>query len=197
MNVRRVGAFFLWVLLFSLPVLVHGEKASSSKADFDIGYYQGQAVQNNFGDMLTNKWMPVGSYLRVVYLNYNLDGEINDLTFEVEGQIAKHNGLQNHWESNLLLVARLALTEEGLPTSIAYGQGLSYALAEPVLDDAADGDSARLLHYFFVELAIGFPEFSHDPRLVLRIHHRSGVFGVYCSDRCGSNIPAVGFCFSF
>ncbi len=194
-TIKTIHIVIIMVLGFPLlclgtePILFQSPKTHKTS----IGYYQGQAVSNNFGDLYTDPWVPVDSYIKVLFLAYKLDGRIRDLTFDVEGQVVKHEGLQDHWETNFLLVARLGFFQDMFPASIAYGQGLSYAMEKTELDQEADEDPPQLLHYFFVELAFGLLNISYHPQLIFRIHHRSGVFGMYCGDRCGSNIPVIGF----
>jgi len=185
------------ILLPGFPFFCSGAEPTSFQSKTDkrtsIGYYQGQAVSNNFGDLLTEPWKPIDSYVKVLFLAYELDGRIRGLTFDVEGQIVKHEGLQDHWETNVLLVVREHFLEDFFPANAAYGQGLSYALEKPELDQDADADPTQLLHYFFIEFSFDLPNVSYHPQLIFRIHHRSGVFGMYCGNRCGSNIPVVGF----
>lgn len=190
---------FLPVCLYTLgfPLFCIGREfdtfQSFKKEKISLGYYQGQAVVNDFGDLFTTPWKPMNSYIKTVFLAYKLDGGIRSLTFDTEGQIVKHEGLQDHLETNFSLVARLLFFKDILPTSIAYGQGLSYAMQKPELDKVSAEDSPQLLHYFLVEMALGLRDIPNNPRLIFRIHHRSGVFGFYCGDKCGSNIPVIGF----
>ena len=46
-------------------------------------------------------------------------------------------------------------------------------------------DTKRLLAYFMVELDIGLPAIPLDSKLLFRIHHRSGVLGMYCKKNAG------------
>lgn len=58
--------------------------------------------------------------------------------------------------------------------------------------------SRNILNFIMVELDYGFPQISHFPRIFVRIHHRSGVFGLYCppDPACGSNFVSYGVKFS-
>ena len=85
--------------------------------------------------------------------------------------------------------AALYLRFDGFPwsnvlrTTVGASTGLSY-LTDPEFDE-------HILHYFGPEVAFALP--SHpNTELVLRYHHRSGVFGTFGSVREGSNVIAIG-----
>lgn len=54
--------------------------------------------------------------------------------------------------------------------------------------------SRNILNYVMIELDYGFPSLEYFPRVFIRIHHRSGVFGLYCppDPACGSNFVSYG-----
>ncbi|MBT4639329.1 MAG: hypothetical protein HOC09_10945 [Deltaproteobacteria bacterium] len=193
----KLGIVSLLAITLILPTLCYSEEYLTfyplERDRVSIGYYKGQAVENNFGDLYTSPWRPIASYIQTVFINYQLNGQIRDLIFETEGQLVKHNGLQDHWETNGLLVVRLKLFDQLIPTSIATGHGLSYATEVAKLDKESGEEPPRILYYFYAELAFGLRDLPYNPRIIFRIHHRSGVFGLYCGQNCGSNIPAVGF----
>jgi hypothetical protein len=122
------------------------------------------------------------------------------LRWEIEGQLVQHWGVQRHQEVNVVLVARwLRFPWNHLvATSLAFGQGLSYATRVPPLEPRADpdeGESTRLLNYLLMELELGPPK---SPwRGFARVHHRSGAFGVYGGVRGGSNFVALGVRYQF
>lgn len=115
--------------------------------------------------------------------------------WEWEGQVAKHTGDQDHLELNALVVLRWQRFpwSENLRTSVALGEGLSWASEVPALEESlhTDGDAAQLLNYLLIEAAAGLPSMP-DWDLVFRIHHRSGIFGVFDGVDGGSNVLAVG-----
>lgn len=172
-------------------------QGTKSIDQYDISYYKGRAVSNPFGTLLIDEWNYLDSEIRVVSLAYLLNGKIREISFETEGQIAKHEGTQDHWETNILLNTRLTFFEDVLPVSVSFGQGVSYAFGTPVNEQDASTNSNRFLNYFQTELVFGILFLPYYPRLVFRIHHRSGVFGVYCEESCGSNIPVLGLRCSF
>lgn len=189
---------FIGLIFFSSEI-IYGEtpEDANSENQFDVSYYKGKGVSNTFGSLFTEEWRYIDSEIQVVSLAYHLDGKIQQITFEAEGQVAKHEGIQDHWETNTLLNTRLTFFEDGLPIGISYGQGLSYAFGTPIIEQEATTKSNRLLNYFQLEMTFGLISLPYYPRIVLRIHHRSGVFGVYCEGTCGSNIPVIGVRSSF
>lgn len=114
------------------------------------------------------------------------------------------SGEQNHQE-----IAGLGLFRwQSLPwdhwvdTSLALGNGLSLATEVPALEEAfhPDTGSTRLLYHIVVEVefARGMPLGARgrhwlDPwATFVRVHHRSGVFGLFDGVDGGSNTLALG-----
>ncbi len=115
----------------------------------------------------------------------------DDISFEIEGQIVRHFGDQDHWELNLPLIVRWETFpwNDIIDTSAAFGLGPSFASAVPKEEIAMDGESQHWLVYWVLELAMGMPE--TDWKGILRLHHRSGAFGIVAGEG-GSNVMAVG-----
>ncbi|MCZ6637227.1 MAG: hypothetical protein O7C66_03425 [Alphaproteobacteria bacterium] len=115
----------------------------------------------------------------------------DDISFEIEGQIIRHFGDQDHWEFNLPFIVRWETFpwNDIIDTSVAFGLGPSYASKVPKDESAMDGESQHWLVYWVFELAMGLPE--TDWSGVFRLHHRSGAFGIV-ADKGGSNVLAVG-----
>ena len=166
---------------------------------FDVVMYRANGVINNFGQIISLERLEyVNAHLYVVAFNYKLVTAIRRITFEVEGQIGKHEGIQKHWENNVMLIARISFLQDTLPFSFAFGNGLSYAWEKPVIEEEEKGqETNRLLNFFIVEADMGAPGVPGNPRLLFRIHHRSGIYGTYCPPTCGSNFIAYGIKFGF
>ncbi|MBB5514245.1 hypothetical protein FHS89_000243 [Rubricella aquisinus] len=109
------------------------------------------------------------------------------LDFEVEGQVVRHFGRQEHWEVNVPLIGRYQF--DGVVDSVAWGIGASYASEEPDFERDRNGNAQRALIYWVAELAFAGPE--NGPQPVLRLHHRSNGFGLVGPDG-GSNAIAIG-----
>ena len=119
--------------------------------------------------------------------------------FEVEGQAVRHFVKQDHTEGNLLLVGRWLdfPWNETVRTSAAIGEGISYASSIPQIErERSPGNNAHILNYLMLELELAPPEEEHWS-FVTRIHHRSGVFGLYDGVSKGSNLLAAGIRYRF
>lgn len=138
---------------------------------------------------------------RVVVPSFAIPVPFTDFAFrgnriELEGQVLRHFGDQQHWESTLALMFRTGQIPlpSGFSVNLAVGEGLSYASARPRLEGAVDVRPTRFLNYLAFEA-----EFSHDSlpgvSLVTRLHHRSGVFGVIAPRKSGSNFIGAGIRF--
>jgi|SRR5690554_1772612 len=119
---------------------------------------------------------------------------------ELETQFAKHIGEQKHYEFNTLLTLRLRYQTASFsfPLSFAVGNGLSYATETPVIEERSrtNVNASRFLNYLLLEIAVDLP-ILENWEAVGRIHHRSGVFGLYSNVRGGSNIMTVGTRYNF
>ena len=114
------------------------------------------------------------------------------LSFEIEGQVVRHFGDQDHWEFNLPIIARWEAFpwDEVVDTSLAFGIGPSYASEKPKVEVANDGDSQRWLVYWMAEIEVGPPDKGWSA--IFRLHHRSGAFRLV-ADEGGSNVMVIGF----
>ncbi|MBE0596796.1 MAG: hypothetical protein IH614_05980 [Desulfuromonadales bacterium] len=120
-------------------------------------------------------------------------GSKQGLAWEAEGQAVKHYGKQHHWETNAVLVARWHRFpwDRLLDTSVAVGEGLSYATRTSRVEAEDHENTSHLLNYLLFELTLGLPRYPHW-HLSGRIHHRSGVFGLFNDVRGGSNFMGLG-----
>lgn len=152
-------------------------------------------VRGGLGNTLTDHWPAYISFFRAAK---EFAGTKNGLTWEVEGQLVKHFGLQHHWETNGLVVARWHRFpwDRYLDTSFAIGEGLSYATKVPELEVARGQDSARLLNYLLFELTLALPKYPNI-QVVTLMHHRSGAFGLFSGVTGGSNFIGSGIKYLF
>lgn len=137
--------------------------------------------------------------LFAVAVSKRLKRQNRHLDFEVEGQVAKHHKGMDHFEFNILGVARWRTFpwDKYLDTSAAGGAGLSYATEKPEFEIEAEGKTEKLLAYLLVELTFGLPSVPNWA-LVARIHHRSGAWGTFGSGIQGaSNALGVGLKYRF
>lgn len=135
---------------------------------------------------------------RVIVPSFAIPLPFTDIAFrgnriELEGQVLRHFGGQNHWEGTLALMFRTGQLRlaGGLSVNLAVGEGLSYASERPRFEGAVDVQPTRFLNYLVFET-----EFSHESMpgvsLVARLHHRSGIFGLIAPRKSGSNFIGAG-----
>jgi hypothetical protein len=118
-------------------------------------------------------------------------GDIGRLA--VEATAAQHWGLSDHAEFGVAAIARWDrfFWDPVLDTSVAIGEGLSYATQVPALEVQKNGTSARLLNLLIFEVAAR-PFDSWPVAVFARIHHRSGAWGTYSGVADGSNFLGFG-----
>ncbi|WCL48405.1 hypothetical protein [Leptospira sp. GIMC2001] len=176
-------------------------------SDWDLVFYGGTFTNTDLLPIVFSRRVDYrDSRLLIFGISRPLNYKLRFLDFEVEANIGKHFGLMTHMEANALYIARINQPFD-LPISFAIGEGLSLASENPKLENKDKGinlddfslqfnsiESRNLLNYLMVEFEVGRPS-SNWPRAFIRIHHRSGIFGLYCKPdpACGSNFITYGF----
>lgn len=182
-------------LLLCVATLLWIQPAQAEKAYYLSAYWAKNSPEK-FADVLTgyNPEMR-SSYLNAITLGYAFSEGVRTRV-EVEGSVAKHHGMQDHWEANVAIIARWMHFpwDEWVDTRLAIGEGLSYATETPPLEPRKDPDeeeSTRLLNLLIVEIELAPP--GDSPWSTFgRIHHRSGVGGLFGDVRGGSNFLGIG-----
>lgn len=113
----------------------------------------------------------------------------------IEGVAARHHGLQDNAEIALALALRFGALELG-PLAARFGVslGLSYAIGTPSYEDGSAEDPDRryrLQNFNGYEVAFAHAAHPHWS-LLLRVHHRSGAYGLIAPRHVGSNFVAAG-----
>ncbi len=189
----------LWttgLVLFGLAsCTVTGERTRA------VTVYGGRQVQNSLPEELilfqdidtTDAYIAAVSYAKVI-------DRYPRMQWELEGNIAKNFIDQSNWEFNGALVLRWMKFpwNDLLRTSAAFGNGLSVANKIPVVEDAGEPDTGtnELLYFIVLEFEMARPNWDHWS-LVLRVHHRSGVYGTFDDVSGGSNVLAGGVKYSW
>ncbi len=84
-----------------------------------------------------------------------------------------------------------------VPTTFAIGEGLSYDTKVPYREaENSNQGTKRLMNYLSFELTLGIPKFPHW-QILWRIHHRSGVYGLYDAGNSGSTAVGLGLRYMF
>lgn len=143
------------------------------------------------------------SYIGTIGISRPFDYRIRWFDFLWEGNVTKHFGEMNHWEVNGFYIVKIDRMY-GSPFSLSLGEGLSLASENPKLENKAKGyyldglqkdaiESRALLNYMMVEFSSYLP-FERKTEVFIRVHHRSGIFGLYCppDPNCGSNFISYG-----
>jgi len=170
-------------------------RASTEDLDWAVTGYVAWLSPEQLGDMIIGQAKLTENKLYAVALTKRLVRWDIGWDFEVEGQLAKHDGpLQDHWEINAMGNFRWNrfYWDRYLNTSFAAGLGLSYATEEGEFEIIAHGDTSKLMTYILVELDFSLPKY---PKWALstRIHHRSSAYGTFNDNIQGaSNAFGVG-----
>ncbi len=191
-----------WGWLLALVVVLLIFRAGTLEPDsgeWSVFGYGAQWSANNIGAILRGETEFRASYLAVAGGSRTLYGYGRSLRLELEANAAAHTGLQHHSELNTALLVRWNRFpwDRLVNTSVAFGLGPSYAFRTPEVERHPRRPASRLLVFMPVEITFALPH-DHNPRreLLLRIHHRSGAFGVV-SDARGSNFVSAGFRYRF
>jgi hypothetical protein len=170
-------------------------------ADYALTIYKGKYSDNRLGDILLSKPADLmDSYLAVIAVSRAFPFDSKFHQWELEAQVGKHFRKQDHFEFNLLAIYRWKRFpwNRHLQTTVAIGDGLSYATIIPSLEASSTTNvgATRLLNYIMVETTFAPPQ-AKNWQLVVRVHHRSGVYGMFNDVEGGSNVMAAGIKFLF
>ena len=171
---------------------------AASASDVAISIYGGRLSTNDWIEIFAPpQWDFVDSYLMALAVSRQAGWRSETAQTEVEGQIVRHVGVQDHWEFNLLgVIRRTALPwDETLDMSLAGGLGLSYATERPKAEIDFEGDTERLLVYWMLEVDAAIPK-ADAWSILARLHHRSPAYGLF-GDGGGANVLAVGLRYRF
>ena len=180
--------------------LSRGEKLSGVNADkgWFLSIYGGQVNEDSAKDSLTHNANYVNSYFCAFTAGKKLLNYRGNIDIEAEGQIVKHWELQDHLEFNALFIFRWLPFpwDEYLDTSFAVGEGISYATNDPEIEVENNDETSKILNYLMFELAFIVPK-QPNWSLFVRLHHRSGIFGLINGVHGGSNASGIGFRYTF
>ncbi len=88
-----------------------------------------------------------------------------------------------------------------ITTTFALGEGVSFDSKVPSIEVGNDADDKtdspqKVLNYLMMEVTFAVPNHPHW-ELVARIHHRSGVYGLYNAENNGSTAIGLGIRYRF
>lgn len=180
------------LLALLVPGPVRGDDAWS------LGFYGGQLSGSRNGDVI--RLTVRDSYVAGLGVLREFEQSPPHVRWELEGVGLTHFGEQDHFEVAASINVRWITFpwDAHLDTSVAFGSGLSYATEVPEVEagDTPDTGSTRLLHYIMLEAAFAIPG---APRwaVIARLHHRSGVFGLFDGVGRASNAFVGGLRYRF
>ncbi len=152
----------------------------------------GKAVFNVPGRLESN-------YMHSLALAREMGRFWDHFSWELEGMFAKHHGKhktgrQDYEELVGALLVRYHTFpwDKWLDNTLAFGLGVSATTEIPRRElQTEKGKTQRTLNYLAVELEFTLPRFP-DTSLTYRIHHRSGVFGLYGGVEGASDFYLLG-----
>lgn len=158
-----------------------GETLTGQKSEFYDSFFNGE---NYLGLEVGRKIANIGKSFQI----------------EVTGQARQHFNEASYLalETALLLRWHVARNSNFLNASVAVGDGLSYVTDLPQVESNRPSTfkKSNLLNYLLIETTFSLPR-NPDWSLVLRLNHRSGVFGIFNGARDGSNNLSLGIRHSF
>lgn len=186
--VKLLGAFGLILMLC----------VSASAKDYALSIYVGQLTEEKWEQAVLPGSDFADATIFVASVSWTIARFFDDnLSIEVEGQVGKYVGDQDHWELNLPILGfrwHRFPWDDHVATSFAWGIGPSYASEIPPVELETNDSSSRWLVYWFGELTLGPPGAAWEA--LLRLHHRSDSFGLVAEDG-GSNAVCGGIRYRF
>lgn len=175
---------------------LHAREASAGNHErrWSFFAYGGKWSDNSITQIVRLKTRMRNSWVWAAGVSRRVHEIAEGFLVEAEMNVARHTGFQNHFELN----AAANLRWQRFPwnryvkTSISYGLGPSYAFTKPPIEERPGRDHTHVHVFMPVEITLAPPErHNRSWAAVLRVHHRSGAFGVV-NDATGSNFIAGG-----
>lgn len=199
---KRRPYIFLAFLVISGPVY-------AADYPWSVLFYRGFESSTSLGQLLAFNYKPTHTALYSAEVGYALSAENPIQKFfepifsriELSGNVSYltgGNNPHNIYQFNPFIMFRYTKFPWNayLNTTVAIGEGISYSTRIPAIEVAESQNAKRLLNFLVVEATFALPKY---PRwqMMVRIHHRSGAFGLYGAGNTGSNIPSIGIRYLF
>jgi len=213
MALRGGRRIFIGLLFFLATVVIHSRTVSGEgnllsprpvETDplWSVFIFGGTTVEaNSFTLLMATPWD--GQYGRYNFLGGAVSGRLGRLynNFIVDLEVGAGYRFK-HFSSPETWVA-LYLRYDGFPwnhvvyTTVAVNTGLSYVeKVSPAEIESCfskgNPKCSKLLHYLGPEITFAMPD-NRNSEIVIRWHHRSGIFGLMKNSWGGSNILTGGF----
>jgi hypothetical protein len=187
-----------YILVVALVFILTGQRDAAADGKWFVCLYGAQITGSDERDILTFEADYENSYLGALAVGKEFWTYKDCIGMEAEGQIVKHWEMQDHFEFNALFVIRWLPFpwDDHIDTSFAVGNGISYATEDPEVEERAHDDVSKTLHYLMLELSFVLPNQARW-NVFARLHHRSGVFGLYNGVSGASNALGAGVRYTF
>lgn len=184
-----------WLAVCLIVLSAHPAVADN---DWLVSLYGGQFSGARNGDVIAARVQD--SYVGGLGVLWQWEKSPPYAIWESEVVWLQHFGRQHHQEFAASIGVRWVAFPWNayLDTSLAFGSGVSYATEVPELENRENPEtgSNRFLHYIMLETALGVPG-TPQWSIAGRIHHRSGVFGLFDGVGRASNIYMLGLRYRF
>lgn len=143
-------------------------------------------------------YLITGAASKVLVRRFTFLGRGNSL--ELEGQLGQHVGREDTTEADAAIVLRSGQLGVfgGTSLNVAWGNGFSYAFTTPREENGEAGiqgvGAKKAQYYMTFETELTDSSAPHV-HVVLRLAHRSGIYGLISSDKTGSNYLGGGLRF--
>ena len=165
---------------------------------YSLLYYYGKTVNGALVGTVIGNFKPWPEHIQSLELAYTLQPDnflrrlVNPLVgiVQLAGNVTLRQGANENtiYEFNPYLMFRWANFpwNHYVDTSLALAEGVSYDTSVPAIEKRGNNNTRRLLNYLMFEATFAAPTY---PRwqFVLRVHHRSGAYGLYRAGNTGSN----------
>ncbi len=173
--------------------------AAVERGDHAITIYLGQSSPDTFSSIIFKPYKTnfEDTYLVAMALSTKLFDIGEHLDIELEGSIVRRFGDDDNWEFNASLFIRWDNFpwQDFIYTTAGLGLvGPSYAtgISETERRKSGNDSGSKFLNYFAPEITFSPPS-NHNIAVILRLHHRSGAFGLFDGVDGGSSFVSVGF----
>ncbi len=165
---------------------------------YALTIYGGQSITSDFTSIFYSPHRAdfENTYLATLALSARVASLTDHLALELEAAVGRRFGDAELWEFHTALFLRWDdfPWNDTVYTTVGLGLfGPSYAteISETELDKSGNDKGSKLLNYFAPEITISPPD-NRDLALIVRLHHRSGVFGLFNGVSGGSNFLVFG-----
>ena len=179
-----------------------------NKYRYSLLYYYGKTVNGALVGTVVGNFKPWPEHIQSLEFAYTLAPGNAFRNFfsrivgvvQLAGNVTVRNGSNEPtiYEFDPYIIFRWANLpwNQHVVTSLALAEGVSYVSSVPAIEKRNGDNYKRLINYLMFEATFAMPD---HPQLqfVIRIHHRSGAYGLYGAGNNGSNDIGAGIRYLF